>query len=585
MKHQKLTAGLLALAMLGISAPETAEHLILAASAAESDFGTLGNLNWSFDSSTGTLTISGDGEMTYETVDGETVYPWQDYQSQILSVVIEQGVNSIGFRAFYNCNLLTSVTIPDSVTSIGGNAFSGTPWLYGKRKEDPLVIVNNIVIDGLTCSGDVVIPDDVIQIGNAAFSSCDRMTSVTIPDSVTNIGDYAFFYCSELTSVTIPNSVSHIGEAAFESCSSLTAVSIPNRVTDIGSWAFSNCTGLTEITFPDSVENIGNAALNGCTSLTSVTILNPNCTVFPSDTTINNGMNADYNYFYDGVIRGYYNSTAQEYAGWYDYGFETLGFAPVDTPTSGTWGELNWNYDETAKTLTISGEGKMAADENFTYPWDSYRSDACSVVIENGVTNIAACAFSWFSDLTSVTIPESVTSIGYGAFHKCGSLTGITLREHVTTIDSRAFSECKNLTDVTILNPACKIGADAGTFSNGLDDDYNYFYSGTIHGYADSTSQTYAELYGCTFAVLSDTPTAGDVNGDKSVDASDAADLLIALANIGAGADSGLTDAQTAAADADGSGALDAGDAAVILQYAAYLGSGGTGTLDEFLNS
>jgi hypothetical protein len=114
-------------------------------------------------------------------------------------------------------------------------------------------------------------------------------------------------------------------------------------------------------------------------------------------------------------------------------------------------------------------------------------------------------------------------------------------------------------------------------------------YTGTISGYEGSTAQTYAEEYGYTFQSLGAAPAAeallGDVSGDAKVDASDAADLLIALAAIGAGAESGLSEAQTAAADADGNGTLNAGDAATILQYAAFIGAGGTGTLTDFLKA
>ena len=99
------------------------------------------------------------------------------------------------------------------------------------------------------CSGltTVTIPNSVTSIGASDFSFCSGLTMVTIPNSVTSIGEFAFQYCSDLTSVTIPNSVTSIGRGVFFECSSLTSVTIPNSVTSIGEFAFRGCTGLTSV--------------------------------------------------------------------------------------------------------------------------------------------------------------------------------------------------------------------------------------------------------------------------------------------------------------------------------------------------
>ena len=146
--------------------------------------------------------------------------------NSLKSVKIPGSVTSIGAAAFFDCKKLTNIEIPESVTSIGEDAFGNTPWLTNKQKENPLVIVNHIVIDGEKCK-DVIIPDGVTSIGDSAFFDCKKLTSVKIPESVTSIGNYAFCDCSNLTCIEIPESVTSIGEDAFVYCERLRLVVFP----------------------------------------------------------------------------------------------------------------------------------------------------------------------------------------------------------------------------------------------------------------------------------------------------------------------------------------------------------------------
>ena len=237
---------------------------------------------------------------------GKIAYKYIGDMPENTSIVIENGTVGIADNAFRGCSGLTSVTIPNSVTSIGDYAFNNN-GLISVSIGNSVTTIGEYAFSGCRSLTSVTIPNSVISIRDWAFSYCSGLTSVTIPNSVTSIGMYAFQYCSGLTAIKvesgnqtydsrdncnaiiekstntliagckntiIPNNVTSIGNYAFSGCSGLTSVTIPNSVTSIGSDAFSWCSGLTSVTIPNSVKSIGSDAFFSCSGLTTIYSLN-----------------------------------------------------------------------------------------------------------------------------------------------------------------------------------------------------------------------------------------------------------------------------------------------------------------------
>jgi fibronectin type 3 domain-containing protein/putative cell wall-binding protein len=270
---------------------------------------------------------------------------------------------------FAECISLTSITIPDTVASIGKSAFLGCTNLNSIKTYKPETI------------------------GSYALKSYTKMASVTLPSSLTYIGDYAFYNCESFKSITIPESVTEIRDYVFSGCSSLTSVTLPETITFIGSGAFNNCTSLDEVIIESSkAPTISSDTFAGTGDTLQI--------IVPSDAT------------------GYGSDLWTSYP---VYEKDEDGNLAAKCGDNARWNVSNG-------VLSITGSGNMYNYSQGSAPWYSMADEITEVKFEDSITSIGNYVFSDVKKLTDITIPSSITSIGYGAFSGCTSLSKITMK-------------------------------------------------------------------------------------------------------------------------------------------------------------
>ena len=387
--------------------------------------------------------VTGLGESSFSTDHFDS--PLYDiHHTKIQSVTIPESVTSIGRAAFMNCTGLTSLTIKGVATSIGAGAFSTCTSLtslslvgsFQTIGEHAFASCNSLTSLSLTC--------DVQEIGDYAFVTCNSLTSLSLTGDIQEIGDYAFYSCPSLKTVTLPKSLTSIGLLAFGSCTSLDSIEIPGTVTEIGGFAFNN-SGLTSVTIDEGVKSTGAYMFYQCGNLTTVTLPE-------SLTTIANG---------------------------------SFAFCP------------NLNHVNIPARVTCIGDGAF-----------SNCTSLSEITLRDGLKTIGADAFLSCKALTSITLPDSVTDIGKEAFQNCTYLKSITIPKNVTTIEPDTFYWCFSLKDITLPAGLISFKDDLSTCTAGyfritdLNPDGSYIYTPDGAIYFNNNRDTAEQLEG--YDVLKD---------------------------------------------------------------------------------
>ncbi len=390
--------------------------LLLALCIGASAAGTSGKCGpsayWSFDSSTGTLTISGSGAMNDYEYGND--YPWMDYRDSIQTIVIGDQITQIGRYAFTG-TACSTIKFGKNVRSIGERAF----------------------LECRNLNGDLTIPDSVQIVGNHAFSECTGLTgTLTLGSSLQTIGAGAFYDCSFSGNLVIPDSVTSIGRYAFYSRPYLRpetqgTLTLGRNLRIIGESAFCESTYTGSLTIPDSVVEIGERAFYQCENL------NGTLTLGRSLRTI--GKEAFYWCAFTGSL-----TIPEGVAEIADGAFSSLHQFNRDGMFNGT--------------LTLPSTLKTIGAEAF-----AYTDFSGELLIPDGVTSIGANAFAKCDGFGgTLSLPDSVKTVGESAFYLCEGFTGLKLSAGLTKIERYSFAHMYGLkTKVVIPEGVTEIGESA----------------------------------------------------------------------------------------------------------------------------
>lgn len=381
------------------------------------------NVTWTLDN--GVLTISGTGLMYDYTV---TTMPWYNMRSEITTVIIENGVTSVGVDAFYDCTNLKNISLTEDVISIGDVAFANS---------------------GLTS---IVLGKNITKIPNSAFSGCYSLTTVKINGEVTSIDIGAFEDCESLKEINLPSTIKSIGLVAFENCKSLREITLPASLESIGVGAFRGC-GLENITIPESVESIETQCFMNCTSLSYAYFMGDSPETIADDA------------FYRDTFTGcYLADNAWEKSKMKDYGGNITwkAWQPDIAKCTVTLSQSTYAYDGYEKTPSVTvkgGDFTLSKGTDYTLSYENNLNVGTASVIVNGkgkYHGIKNVNFAITSDKLTISVKKNIKKIfkknqsfSLGA-SSSGKLTYKSGNKNIASVSSKGIVKMKGIGTTTI---------------------------------------------------------------------------------------------------------------------------------------
>ncbi|MBO5409910.1 MAG: leucine-rich repeat domain-containing protein, partial [Clostridia bacterium] len=451
------------------------------------------DVNYTFDETTGELRIFGTGDMynfdSLSMFESFRIAPWYSNGDAVKTVVIEEGVTSIGDCAFDCCENMTGIEIPQSVKRIGWGAFANCESLVKPVIPEGVETIDRHAF--LDCKGikTISIPKTVTEIGSHCFENTSSLKAIvvnaenpnysndrngvlydknqtelihfpegskrpsyTMPDSVVEVADYAFYSNPYIESIVFSKNLKKIGFESFSCCTALTELNLPEGLEKIGWYAFAFCSGIDSVTVPEGTKEIDSGAFSYCEALSSVTLPDSleriGMFAFLKTPFFNNEANRENGVLYCGKNLLDVNS---------DYTGELVIKHGTRLIADDAASCKNITSVSMPNTLEIIGHGAFSS------------TDLTSVYIPSSVTTLIGATFSSCNGLVNVTIPETVKTVGGSVFYNCENLESVEIKAKISEIAERAFADCPKLTNVTLPDTVTKIGECAFEWSNSLE--------------------------------------------------------------------------------------------------------------------